>query len=66
MLLALLTVIGGGAIFGALEKHSQHLTFWDDTYWAIRTMTTLGSNIYPSTTGGQIAVGRAEVAFVPG
>ena len=32
----------------------QHLDFWDDFYWAITTMTTLGSNIYPTTTGGEI------------
>ncbi|MBS1886358.1 MAG: two pore domain potassium channel family protein [Actinobacteria bacterium] len=71
-LLALLTIIGGGAIFGAFEKQSQHLTFWQDTYWAITTMTTLGSNIYPTTVGGQIVstfillVGIAFVALLTG
>ena len=65
-------MVGGGAIFGAFEKHSQHLSFWQDTYWAITTMTTLGSNIYPTTTGGQIVstfimiVGIGFVALLTG
>ena len=54
MLLSLLTVIGGGALFVAFERGSQHLDTWDGIYWAITTMTTLGSNIYPTTTGGEI------------
>lgn len=71
-LLALLTIIGGGAVFGAFEKHSQNLTFWQTTYWAITTMTTLGSNIYPTTTGGQIVstcillIGIGFVALITG
>ena len=71
-LLALLTIVGGGAIFGAFEKSSQHLTFWQSTYWAITTMTTLGSNIYPTTTGGQIVstaillIGISFVALLTG
>jgi voltage-gated potassium channel len=71
-LLALLTIVGGGAIFGAFEKNSQHLTFWQDTYWAVTTMTTLGSNIYPSTIGGQIVstmillIGISFVALLTG
>jgi voltage-gated potassium channel len=71
-LLALLTIIGGGAVFGAFEKHSQDLTFWQTTYWAITTMTTLGSNIYPTTTGGQIVstfillIGISFVALLTG
>ncbi|HEX4732707.1 MAG TPA: ion transporter [Solirubrobacterales bacterium] len=70
--LAVLTVVGGGAVFGAFEKHSQHLTFWQTTYWAITTMTTLGSNIYPTTVGGQIVsatillIGISFVAFLTG
>ncbi|HEX4751317.1 MAG TPA: potassium channel family protein, partial [Solirubrobacterales bacterium] len=70
--LALLTVVGGGALFGAFEKHSQHLTFWETTYWAATTMTTLGSNIYPTTTGGQIVstviliIGISFVALLTG
>jgi voltage-gated potassium channel len=70
--LAVLTIVGGGAVFGAFEKHSQHLTFWQDTYWSITTMTTLGSNIYPSTVGGQIVstaillIGIGFVALLTG
>ncbi len=65
-------MVGGGAVFGAFEKHSQHLTFWESTYWAITTMTTLGSNIYPTTTGGQIVsaailiIGISFVALITG
>jgi voltage-gated potassium channel len=72
LLLALLTVVGGGALFTAFERHNQHLSFWDGIYWAITTMTTLGSNIYPSTTGGEIVstfilvVGIGFVALLTG
>lgn len=72
MFLALLTVVGGGALFVAFEKHSQHLTDWDGIYWAATTMTTLGSNIYPTTTGGQVVstfiliVGIGFVALLTG
>ncbi len=72
MLLALLTVIGGGALFAAFEKHTQHLSDWDGIYWAVTTMTTLGSNIYPTTTGGEVVstfiliVGIGFVALLTG
>jgi voltage-gated potassium channel len=72
MFLALLTVVGGGALFVAFEKHSQHLADWDGIYWALTTMTTLGSNIYPTTTGGEIVsvtiliVGIGFVALLTG
>jgi voltage-gated potassium channel len=72
MLLAVLTVIGGGALFDAFEKKSQHLDTWDGIYWAVTTMTTLGSNIYPTTTGGEIVstviliVGIGFVALLTG
>jgi voltage-gated potassium channel len=72
MLLSVLTVIGGGALFVAFEKHSQHLTDWDGIYWAVTTMTTLGSNIYPTTTGGEVVsvtiliVGIGFVALLTG
>jgi voltage-gated potassium channel len=71
-LLAVLTVVGGGALFEAFEKHNQHLDTWDGIYWAITTMTTLGSNIYPTTTGGEIVsvailiVGIGFVALLTG
>jgi len=72
MLLAVLTVIGGGALFVAFEKGSQHLNTWDGIYWAVTTMTTLGSDIYPTTTGGEVVsvviliVGIGFVALLTG
>jgi voltage-gated potassium channel len=71
MLLSLLTVVGGGALFVGFEK-DQHLTVWDGIYWAATTMTTLGSNIYPTTTGGEIVtvavllIGIGFVALLTG
>ncbi|HEV2727521.1 MAG TPA: potassium channel family protein [Solirubrobacterales bacterium] len=70
-LLAILTAVGGAALFDAFEQR-QDLDFWDDTYWAITTMTTLGSDIQPSTTGGEIVsvvvllVGISFVALLTG
>jgi len=72
MLLALLTIFGGAALFQAFERSSQHLNFGDSLYWALTTMTTLGSNYYPTTTGGQIVstftllVGIGFVALLTG
>src|SRR3954453_3632918 len=72
MFLALLTVIGGGALFIAFERQAQHLNYWDGIYWAVTTMTTLGSNIYPTTTGGEIVstailiIGIGFVALLTG
>jgi voltage-gated potassium channel len=71
-LLAVLTAIGGGALFVALEKQHQHLDAWEGIYWAVTTMTTLGSDIYPTTTGGEIlstfilVVGIGFVALLTG
>ncbi|HWO48212.1 MAG TPA: potassium channel family protein, partial [Solirubrobacterales bacterium] len=70
-LLALLSVVGGAALFDAFEQR-QDLDFWDDIYWAITTMTTLGSNIEPSTTGGEVVsvfvllIGIGFVALLTG
>ena len=67
-----LTAIGGGAVFEAFEKHNQQLDTWDGIYWAVTTMTTLGSNIYPTTTGGEVVsvviliVGIGFVALLTG
>jgi voltage-gated potassium channel len=72
MFLSLLTVVGGGALFVAFEKHSQHLSDWQGIYWAVTTMTTLGSDIYPTTTGGEIVsvailvIGIGFVALLTG
>jgi voltage-gated potassium channel len=65
-LLAVLTVIAGGAVFVALE-HSHHYSDWTGIYWALTTMTTLGSNVYPTTVGGEIlavAIVLVGVSFV--
>ncbi|HWM63087.1 MAG TPA: ion transporter, partial [Solirubrobacterales bacterium] len=53
-MLSVLTAIGGGALFVALESENQHLTTWEGIYWAVTTMTTLNSTIVPSTTGSEI------------
>jgi voltage-gated potassium channel len=72
MLLSVLTAIGGGAVFVALERGHQHLDAWDGIYWSVTTMTTLGSNIYPTTTGGEIVstviliIGIGFVALLTG
>jgi voltage-gated potassium channel len=71
LLLTLLTIVGGGSVFVAFE-HNQHLDTWDGIYWAATTMTTLGSNIYPETTGGEVVtvvvliVGIGFVALLTG
>jgi voltage-gated potassium channel len=72
LLLAVLTAIGGGALFVGFERGHQHLTAWDGIYWSATTMTTLGSNIYPTTTGGEIVtvsvllIGIGFVALLTG
>jgi voltage-gated potassium channel len=70
--LALLTAVGGGALFDALEKNQEHLSTWDGIYWAVTTMTTVGSDIQPTDTGGQIIatvlvlVGLGFIALLTG
>ena len=70
-LLALLTIIAGGATFAAADK-GQDLDLWDGVWWATATMTTVGSNIQPDTTLGRIIamvimlVGIAFVALLTG
>ena len=46
---ALLTALGGGAAFAAVE----HVSYGNGVYWAISTMATVGSLI-PHTTAGKI------------
>jgi voltage-gated potassium channel len=48
--LALLTAIAGGGGFAAEES----ISFGNGVYWAISTMTTVGSDIRPETTEGKI------------
>jgi voltage-gated potassium channel len=65
---ALVTILAGGALFGSIE----HRSTWDGVWWCVTTMTTLGSNIQPTTTAGRILaifvvlVGISFVAILTG
>jgi voltage-gated potassium channel len=67
-LLALLTALAGGEIFAALENTSS----WQGIYWCITSMTTLGSDLQPTTTGAHVLavvvvlVGLAFIALLTG
>jgi voltage-gated potassium channel len=65
--LALLTVLGGGAAFAAVESH-QDLSAWDGVWWAITTVTTVGyGDIGPHTDAGRVialAVMVVGIGFV--
>lgn len=50
---SLLIVLAGGAAFTIVEKN-QNLSPWDGMYWAMTTVTTVGSDINPATDIGRI------------
>jgi voltage-gated potassium channel len=69
-LLALLTVLGGGAAFAAIEKDSST---WDGVWWAMSTMTTVGyGDVSPHTDLGRVLaiaimlIGIGFIAIITG
>src|SRR5215218_9495932 len=71
LLLVVLTIVGGGTAYAAFERE-QHLSVWESIYWALTTMTTLGSEFSPHTSGGQVVsalvllIGIGFVALLTG
>ncbi|MDQ2699783.1 MAG: potassium channel family protein [Actinomycetota bacterium] len=71
-LMTLLTAIAGGSLFRAFERANQRVDEWDSIYWAITTMTTLGSKWQPTTIGSEITsvtiqlIGISFIALLTG
>jgi voltage-gated potassium channel len=67
--LALFVVLLGGAAYASVES-DQDLSTWDGVWWAVNTVTTVGSAGAPETTEGRIiamtvmAVGVGFVALL--
>jgi voltage-gated potassium channel len=68
--LAVLTVIGGGTAFAAVEKGNST---WDGIWWAFTTMTTVGyGDKFPETVAGRVVgmvvmlVGIGSIAVLTG
>jgi voltage-gated potassium channel len=78
----LIVVVGGGAIFTAVERSAQHLSVESGIWWAMVTVTTVGyGDIVPHTEAGRavavivmvtgigtaaLLVGAASQRFVAG
>jgi hypothetical protein len=53
-LMTTVMALAGGSAFRAFEAGNQKLTEWEGAYWAVTTMTTLGSQYEATTTGSEI------------
>lgn len=53
-LMTTVMALAGGTAFRAFEAGNQKLTEWEGAYWAVTTMTTLGSQYEASTVGSEI------------
>ena len=67
--LALLSVLGGGAAYAAIENAPGHpVSAWDGVWWAITTVTTVGyGDFTPTTDGGRaiaVAVMLIGIGFI--
>ncbi len=69
-LLAVLTALGGGAAFSAVEEGNST---WDGVWWALTTMTTVGyGDLLPQTDTGRVLgifvmlVGIGFIALITG
>ena len=58
--ISLVTVVGGGTIFAAVEGSGERISSWDGVWWAITTVTTVGYSEYVPST----AVGRSVAVVV--
>jgi len=63
-MILVVVVVGGGAIFTAVERSAQHLSIEDGIWWAIVTVTTVGyGDIVPHTEAGR---GVAVIVMITG